>query len=119
MATLTDVTAFIVSEADHDALDRIGDAIRQRHEALRAIVAAAVREGMDTRIDGLQTGYLNGLRGTVQTIENSGRKRWANVLLDKESTDRLRWDRKSKKHVPTDTERYLLPGIPLSCCRQP
>lgn len=117
--TLTDVIAFIVSDADHEALDRMGDAIRQRHKALRVIIAAAVREGMETRIDGLSTQYLNGLRGTVQTIETNRQKSWANVLLDKESTDRLRWDRKSNKHIPTDTERYLLPGIPLSCCRQP
>lgn len=118
MATLTDVTAFIVSEADHDALDRIGDAIRQRHQALKEITAAAVRKGADVRIEGIKPKYLVGLTGTVEAIQSTGRQRVADVRLDEDSTDRLRWEPKSKIVIPEGTKRYLLTGIPLPCCRQ-
>jgi aspartokinase-like uncharacterized kinase len=111
--TLSDVLTYIVSEADDDAMDLIIDGVRQRQKALQQIAAASVRIGMETRIDGISPKYLVGMRGEVAGIDG---KR-AEVLLDEASTRTLRFKGGRRFYIPSDTTRYLLGGIPLSCCK--
>lgn len=110
--TLQDVIGFIVTSADDADIDRIHDALRQRRRALAAVTAAAVRPGMDVRLDGLSPKYLNGLTGTVESI-NGNR---CSVLLDEESTQNLRFAGK-RFYVPIDMTNYIMRGVPLQCAK--
>lgn len=112
--TLQDTIAFIVSEADESALDKITSALTERRKALRSIRAAAVTTGDHVRIGEISPKYLSGLTGEVVGTEG----RLAKILLDEESTLTLRFAsrRSSRFFVPSDTDRYELGGVPLSCC---
>lgn len=112
---LTTATEFVLSHASREDLSRIGEAIKQRRVILGTIAAASVATGSSVRLDGLSPKYLNGLTGTVKTLDAKS----AAVELDETSTEKLRWDGFRKYTVPDDTKRYLLRGVPLSCCHTP
>ena len=111
--TLSDVLTYVISSADDSEVDLIIDAIQQRRKALRALAAASVRIGMETRISGISPKYLDGMRGEVVGING----KHADVLLDESSTRILRFKGARRFYVPTDTDRYQMSGIPLSCCK--
>lgn len=113
--TLQDVLSFIADKADRDDTDRIFAAARARTKALNAVDAAAVKIGVDVELGGLSPKYLNGLSGTVKGIDGS----YASVLLDESSTVTLRYTPRSRFQVPAESQRHLMTGIPLGCCRIP
>ena len=115
--TLADVLGFIIDGSAAGDLERITDMVRQRQRALRALQAAAVSVGAQVRIKGLSPKYLNGLEGVVESITKSS----GNVRLSKLSTVQLRVSVaastfRGRFFVRDDEERYLLTGVPLSCC---
>ena len=110
--TLAEATAFILTDATEDDLRRLFDAIKKRRSILRQITAAAVQAGTDVELTGLSPQYLNGLRGTVESIQGAH----ATILLDRESTTQLRYSGSRRFHVPDDEERHPLRGVPLGSC---
>lgn len=108
---LTEVLTFIAEKATSADIGRIHDATAARIRALRAIRAAAVQTGQQVVLDGIKPKALAGLRGTVARIDG----RYADVELDEASTETLRWSR-TRVFVPEGVTRYVLTGIPLSCC---
>ncbi|MCL4414435.1 MAG: nitrile hydratase subunit beta [Actinobacteria bacterium] len=110
--TLADVLGFIINGSTADDLERIVDMVRQRQGALRALQAAAVSVGDQVRIAGLSPKYLNGLEGVVESIS----KARGNVRLSETSTDCLRLVGGTRFFIRDDETRYLLRGVPLSCC---
>ena len=111
--TITDIVDFLHSQATEADLDVMIKAIRNRRKALGDITAAAVKVGINVRLDVLSPKYLNGLTGTVSSID-SGR---AHVDLDENSTDLLR-ERSKRFYVSPMNQSYTLRGIPMSCCHK-
>ncbi|WP_225302853.1 hypothetical protein [Nonomuraea aurantiaca] len=112
--TVTDVMTF-VSQADEDTLDQLVLAIEQRREVVKAIAAAALKEGDVVEIHSIKPAYFKGMRGRIVTIETIRRTRCARVALDNlydRSTVRAK-----KRQNPTD-EPLTLDGIPLVCLRK-
>jgi hypothetical protein len=113
--TRTDLIRFVLDQADEADLDALGEAARQRRTSLRAITAAAVKEGAPVKIRDIKPKYLNGLTGTVKAIETIRAKRCAVVTLDRDSTQQLAIA--SAKYASLiNHDSYDLTGVPLSCC---
>lgn len=110
-ATITDVLDYVHTRADDQDIESLVQAARTRRKVLGEQRAATVRVGLEVCLDGLSPKYLNGLTGTVDTLDGNR----AAVKLDEVSTDRLRTSGR-RFHVPIDTRRYLLGGIPKACC---
>jgi hypothetical protein len=111
--TLAVATDFILSHATEQDLTRITEAVKQRRAALAAVRTASLTTGTPVRIANISPRYLNGLTGTLGRIDG----KHATVILDAESTDRLRFTPSNKRFdVPFDTASFDLPGVPLSCC---
>ena len=108
--SLAETLSFILSKADDADIDRIYSAIRQRQQGLRAIKAAAVSVGAEVALTGLSPKYLNGLTGTVKSI--NGQR--CDVELDETSTMTLRFSGR-KFFVPQGVTNYVVNGVPLSC----
>lgn len=108
----SDVIAFIVARADAVDLDNIINAVKARRKALGQINAAAVRPGVEVRLDGLSPKYLNGLTGTVKSV-SGGR---CVVTLDRNSTTSLRYAGQ-RFRIPTEHMEYDLAGIPTQCAK--
>jgi hypothetical protein len=107
------VVDWIQSHATEAHIPAIIDAINNRQRANAAARAAAVENGQDIEIGHIKQRYLAGLRGTV--VQKDARN--AEIELDEDSTERLRWDRKNKTIlVPPDVKRFNLPDVPLGCC---
>ncbi|MDP4510308.1 hypothetical protein [Nonomuraea turcica] len=112
--TVTDVMTF-VSQADEGTLDQLILAIQQRREVVKAIAAAALKEGDVVEIHSIKPAYLKGMRGRIVTIETIRKTRCARVALDNpydRSTVRAR-----RRQDPTD-EPLTVDGIPLVCLRK-
>lgn len=114
--TAQDLITFVLNQASEGDLDALFDAARRRRDALRAIAAAAVSEGDTVTIRDISPKYLNGLTGTVKTIETIRNKRCAVVTLDKDSTQKLALS-STKYDWLFNHDSHDLPGIPLSCCK--
>lgn len=114
--TAHDLITFVLNQAGEDDLDALADAARRRRDALRAIAAAAVSEGNRVTIRDISPKYLNGLTGTVKTIETIRKKRCAVVTLDKDSTQKLALS-SARYDWLFNQDSHDLPGIPLSCCK--
>lgn len=111
--TLADVTAFIASHTSYSDLARLGDCIAQRRRALDAVTAANAAVGMPVRLHGLKIKYFNGLTGTITHLSDTH----ATVLLDADSTARLRRDGARTLSIPGDSVNHPLTGVPRPCCR--
>lgn len=107
--TMQDILAFVLTRAERIELDRINAALNERNRMLRTIAAASVKQGDRVTLENLKPKYLNGLQGVVETLGD----KFAAVRLDGSSTDRLRTVR---TWVPTDSEAWLMEGVPLSSC---
>ncbi|MCM3883146.1 hypothetical protein [Frankia sp. R82] len=111
--TLTDATDFILSHASEQDLPQIMEAVKQRHRALAALRTASLTTGTPVRLDRLKPGYLNGLTGILGPIDG----KFATVILDADSTKRLRVTSRNKSYVvPSDEARFDLEGVPLVSC---
>jgi hypothetical protein len=111
--TLSDALGFIASEATEDDCNRIIEVVRGRHKTLTVMRAATLTTGATVTLNGLSPKALNGLRGTVTSIEGQR----ATVLLTEDSTDRLRWSRtRYSGLVASAVREYSLGGVPLGCC---
>jgi hypothetical protein len=108
----TDVVAWITSEATADDVARLEIVLQVRRKGLRTAQAAQARHGMAVVLDGLSPKYLNGLIGTIDGL--NGRR--CSVLLSPESTDRLRHTTQKRFYVSADMTRFLLRGVPTTCC---
>lgn len=115
MTTLADTIDFLHNRATQDDIDAMYPALKRRQKALGDITAATVQVGIEVRLDGLSPKYLNGLAGTVETIDGTHAR--ASVKLDKISTDRLR-GRSSRFNIPDILIQYTLSGIPMACCHK-
>jgi len=111
--TPAQVTAFIASHASYSDLARLGECIAQRHRALDAVTAASAAVGTAVRLHGLKVKYFNGLTGTITELSDTH----ATVLLDADSTARLRRDGARTLSIPGDSVNYPLTGVPRPCCR--
>lgn len=110
-ATITEVLDYVHARADEQDLDSLLQALRTRRKVLGEQRAATVRSGLEIRLDGLSPKYLNGLTGTVVTLDGNR----AEVRLDERSTTQLRGSGR-RFYVPAGEIEYLLTGIPKSCC---
>ena len=81
--SLADATNFILTTATETDLDRVIDAVRDRHRTLGKIRAAAVTVGSTVTTKNLDRKFLVGLAGTVATI----RGKFAHLTLDEASTN--------------------------------
>ncbi|MEV7123911.1 hypothetical protein [Kitasatospora griseola] len=109
--SLADTVNFILNEATDADLDRVVSALKDRRKALATMRAANVTTGVTATTHNLSPKYLNGLTGTV--VEINGKH--ADLELDADSTDQLRWSRQSRFAVPADARTYRVRGIPLTC----
>lgn len=110
------VVGFIQESADANDLDTVIEAVKARRKLLQDQAAAAVKEGLDVTLHNISPKYLNGLRGTVKSIERLSRKRTAVVTLDEESTRTLSFS-SAKYGFLASSDSYDLNGVPLSCCK--
>lgn len=110
--TPADVIAFIVARADETDLANILNAVKARRKALGQINAAAVKVGQRVTLDGLSPKYLNGLTGTVLSVEGAR----CTVTLDRDSTTSLRYAGQ-RFRIPTEHMEYNLGGIPTQCAK--
>lgn len=110
--TTAEVRAFIFA-CDSAALADLQRQIKARHKALRAQAAASVSVGATVTLEGLSPKYLNGLTGTVTSIDRAR----GSVTLDEASTQRLRFDGARRFFIAADATEYLLGGVPLGCMR--
>ncbi len=111
--TLAVATDFILSHATEQDLTRITETVKQRRAALAAIRTASLTTGTPVRIANIKPRYLDGLTGTIGQIDGTH----AMVILDAESTDRLRSTPSNRRFiVPFKETSYDLHGVPLSCC---
>jgi hypothetical protein len=102
---------FVLNQASEDDLDTLADAARRRRDALRTIAASAVSESDTLTIRDISPKYLNGLTGTVKTIETIRKKRCAVVTLDQDSTQKLALS-STKYDSLFNQDSHDLPGIP-------
>jgi hypothetical protein len=108
--TLSDALNFILTSASNEDLSRVIDGIKSRRTILQTINAASVSIGASVKLDGLTPKYLNGLTGTVASING----RSATIKLDERSTKELRWSGRKRFFIAGDATEYPLGGIPLS-----
>jgi len=111
--TITDVLGYIATKATLDEVWVIFKAVKDRDRSLRKETAAKVSVGAEVKLDGLSPKLLNGLTGTVRSINGSS----ANVDLD--SSSRLLLsdkDRSHKFYLYYDGETPYAMKVPLSCC---
>ncbi|MEV7177857.1 hypothetical protein [Kitasatospora sp. NPDC093679] len=112
MTAITAVTTFILTEATDTDLQRLDTAMRDRRKALAEIRAAAVVVGAAATTRNLSPKYMNGLSGTVESIQG----KVAYLKLDEHSTEELRAQYSRRFPVPDGVKTYSLPaGIPLTC----
>ena len=114
--TPADVIAFIVARADDTDLANIIGAVNARRKTLRTIAAASVKPGLKVTLSGLSPKYLNGLTGTVKSVEGQR----CTVTLDRDSTDRLSWNARFSHTVQAlkhEDGTYDFGGIPSSCAK--
>lgn len=114
--TTPDVVDYIVGGATEGDLAVIINAINLRRKALRAISAAAVTVGAKVTLDGLSPKYLNGLTGTVKSVQGAR----CTVTLDVASTDRLSWNSRytvTVQALKNTDGTYDFAGIPSSCAK--
>jgi hypothetical protein len=114
--TPADVIAFIVARADDTDLSNIIGAVNARRKTLRTIAAASVKPGLAVRLDGLSPKYLNGLTGTVKSVEGQH----CTVTLDAASTERLGWQSRFSLQVRMSQKpdgTYDFGGVPSSCAK--
>lgn len=109
--TIEDVFEYVHGHADEEELDSLVEAFKARRKALSEKRALNVKVGTEVTLSGLSPKYLNGLAGTVETVNGSR----ADVRLNEESTQRLRFKGK-RFYVPMDEETHLLTGVPKGCC---
>jgi hypothetical protein len=115
--TITDVLGYIAGSATDDELERVLHAYKTRRKMLQQVRAASVTVGASVTLDGLSPKALNGLTGTVASIDGNR----ASVELDADSTTRLAFtntrfaQRAMSKHNVGGT--YTVPGIPMGCLK--
>lgn len=109
--TIEDVFEYVHGHADEEELDSLVEAFKARRKALSQKRALNVKVGTEVTLSGLSPKYLNGMSGTVETVNGTR----ADVRLNEASTRRLRYSGK-RFYVPEDEEQYLLPGVPKGCC---
>lgn len=118
MPTLQEVVTFTATEASASDLDRIFEASKIRRKALASARAASVSVDAEVEVAGnISPKALSGLKGTVTEIRGDR----GDVLLDEKSTQTLAYGRSKFSGVAyaalsTEDKRYLLVGVPLSCC---
>jgi len=113
ISTITDVLTFIRTQAQSADLDRLHEAIKQRDKVIRHIAAAKVSPGSRVTITGLSPKFLNGLTGTVRSINRTV----ANVDLDRSSKITLAaMDRSKKFWFYYSEENPYAMQVPLTCC---
>lgn len=109
-ATLSTATDFILNQATETDIEAILRAVNARQRMILAQRAAVVTIGATVTFANLKPKYLNGLTGTVSSISGTS----ASILLDKESTDSIRY-RRTRFTVPAGVEQYTITGLPLEC----
>lgn len=109
--TISDALEFIRSHATASDIEKIYAATKERTRNLRAVTAARVQAGANATLDGLSPKYLNGLTGTVSSIQGAR----GDVRLDARSTRDLRYLGARKYFISADTTEFTLRGVPLSC----
>ncbi|MFI8459154.1 hypothetical protein [Kitasatospora sp. NPDC085464] len=106
------VITYVTNNSTTADLDRFNAVAERRRKHLRSTREASVTVEQWVRLGGLKDFTLNGLRGTVASIDKRGRgKTVASIRLDAESTIRYR----SEHYVATADTEHTLPGIPLTC----
>jgi hypothetical protein len=119
MALPANVLSYIVLSADEDDLDRVIQAVRDRRKTLATAAAADVQTGASVELHNLSPKALNGLTGDVDRI--NGKR--ADVLLDEDSTQRLRFSNTRYSGAVDfalrdgSATRYTLTGVPLTTLR--
>ncbi|MFJ3097891.1 hypothetical protein [Streptomyces hydrogenans] len=114
--TMDHVIAAIRASSDQAAIALLQEAATARLAELTKVERPQIGTGMKVRIVDIRPVVLKGLTGTVQQ-PNRTRSRWT-VLLDEESTQRLRYHPNNTRwNIPASTTRFLLPGtgVPVGC----
>lgn len=94
------LVTFVVSDAWQDHLEPLDLARKQRIDTL----AADMAEGDEVMLTDVSPKFLLGLTGTVDTIDRAAGT--CRVLLDEESTTRLRWQCSPRYVVPEAVIRH-------------
>ncbi|WP_435218765.1 hypothetical protein [Streptomyces sp. bgisy034] len=114
--TMDEVVEFIGQLPSAIQVAKVQEAAAQRLRAIDKEASAGIQAGSRARItDDLRPAVLRRLTGTVQNRNRTGSR--AGLLLDEESTRRLREDPRNKYRIPADMARFQLPGngVPVSC----
>lgn len=82
-----ELVTFVIAAATRGDLDALDEIRRQR---ITDLVSTSVKVGAEVTVTDVSPKYLAGLTGTVESVDTSEAK--CVVLLDEQSTDRLRWD---------------------------
>ena len=109
---LSDILTFI-STASIEDLATTGDAMQSRHTQVTKERASGITEGCEVILDNITPKYLNGLRGTVLTVEPLTET--VTISLTVESSEALANMPRSRFHI-LPGERYPLSSIPLATC---
>lgn len=117
-ATKSAVLKYVAS-LDNDGISEVMGALQRRHDEIHgereAFNAERVDVGVAVVIDEVEQDYLAGMSGDVESVGDDG---YVDVRLDVHSTGRLRFSRQPDYPVGSEM-RYLLRGVPASCCFEP
>lgn len=112
--TLSGVKQWIGS-IEGATLNEVISALQERVDALHEARIERATEGRRVVIQDVRPLYLNGLEGDIYERDEDGT---VSILLTPASTGRLRFRRQCRYKVGADV-RFLLGGVPASCCYSP
>jgi len=117
-ATFDQVVEFIVDKATEEEAEAIFQCYKKRTRILRkmrvAKAAIEVKPGTKVKLLGLRPSCLVGMTGEVAPYEGRRRIPCCDVVLDEESTRKLRIGQ-SRIYVSPDEKNHRLLGVPLDC----
>jgi hypothetical protein len=103
----------MIDAANVNELDLIINAATRRREAISSVNIKSARVGMQVTFRDLSPKYLNGLVGTIVTINSTGTR--GAVKLDVASTNKLARTKQSRFYVESGTP-YTMEGVPFKAC---
>lgn len=105
-----------IATVDDNTLDTVLMALQARHDDLHEERASRARPGAHVVVYDVEPRFLEGLAGQIASEDPD--QGTVDILLTPESTGRLRFCGQRSYATGADM-RYLLEGVPASCCYAP